>query len=145
MWYRQCIRFLYSRRVDYDRPSGQACRASRATQRVRRDKTDLGYLRRCDPPGTDCRKPKTGWTGAVERNDSHRRTQRLGFAGLSDYCAITQLEINSCQVDSFEAPLTVKGLQNLHNAFTGIFIRASICFCYPYIPSISPIKQSPGH
>ena len=100
---------------------------------------------RCDPPGTDYRKPKTGWTGAVEWNDSHHHMQWLGFAGLSDYCAITQLEINSCQVDSFEAPLTVKGLQNLHNAFTGIFICASICLCYPYIPSISPIKQSPGH
>ena len=34
-------------------------------------------------------------------------------------------------MDSFEAPLIVEGLQNSHNTFTGIFIRAPVCNYYP--------------
>jgi len=40
------------------------------------------------------------------------------------------------QLDSFEAPLTVEGLQNSENTFTGIFIRA---------PVIKILNSSPDH
>jgi 5'-phosphate synthase pdxT subunit len=35
-------------------------------------------------------------------------------------------------VNSFEAPLIVEGLQNSHNTFTGIFIRAPVCYAPMY-------------
>ncbi|KAH0839340.1 SNO glutamine amidotransferase family-domain-containing protein [Lanmaoa asiatica] len=133
--------FLTLCRIDDDRPSSQARRASAATQRVHQDKTDLGYLRRCDPPGTDYRKSQKGWTRVIEWNDHHCCTQWLGFAGLLSQCVIAQLEVDfGRQVDSFEAPLTVEGLQNSHNTFTGIFIRAPVIKAISSSPDQPPIR-----
>ncbi|KAG6375345.1 PdxT/SNO family [Boletus reticuloceps] len=44
------------------------------------------------------------------------------------------------QVDSFEAPLIVEGLQNPHNAFTGIFIRAPVITVINSSPDQPPMR-----
>ncbi|KAG9308746.1 PdxT/SNO family [Chiua virens] len=44
------------------------------------------------------------------------------------------------QVDSFEAPLTVEGLQNSQTTFTGIFIRAPVIKALHSAPDRPPIR-----
>jgi len=44
------------------------------------------------------------------------------------------------QVDSFEAPLVVEGLQNAHNSFTGIFIRAPVITAINSSPDQPPMR-----
>jgi 5'-phosphate synthase pdxT subunit len=44
------------------------------------------------------------------------------------------------QVNSFEAPLIVEGLQNSHNTFTGIFIRAPVIKAINSSPDQPPIR-----
>lgn len=75
--------FLTLCRVDNDRSSSQPCRTPAAAERIHQDKTDLGYLCRRDPLGTDCRESQKGWTRAVEWDEYHCRAQRLGFPGSS--------------------------------------------------------------
>jgi len=44
------------------------------------------------------------------------------------------------QLDSFEAPLIVEGLQNSHNTFTGVFIRAPVIKAINLSPDQPPIR-----
>ena len=96
----------------------------------------MGHVCRGDFAGAGRGKPEEGGPGTFRRRVRYRCTERVGFAGQRSYFLTNFRNVHAYgytynsnfQVESFEAPLTADGLRDPSTPFTGVFIRAPVCF-----------------